>query len=227
MGNIWSSIIPLALGSAIVPVQIIITILLLRSSSGRFTAVAWVAGMSTVRLAQGAIFGLVISNADDVSSGNGGNSGVVAGIVLLLLAILMYVAAAKQYRKQDDPDGPPPKWLTMSQSLTPGTAFMFGAGIMLIGAKFWVFTLSAIAEIGDANLGRPQASLAFLGFAVLAVSTHLALVGTAYLAPKASESLLERMQTWLEVHSRVIMIGVGVVFGTWFLIKGLTGLGVI
>jgi hypothetical protein len=51
---------PLMIGSALVLIQIIVTFLLLRSPSGKFTAVAWVAGMTATRLAQGLVFGLVL-----------------------------------------------------------------------------------------------------------------------------------------------------------------------
>ena len=47
-------------------------------------------------------------------------------------------------------------------------AFGFGAGIIAVAPKFWVFTLSAIAAIEEANLRRSGAVLAFLGFLVLA-----------------------------------------------------------
>jgi hypothetical protein len=32
---------------------------------------------------------------------------------------------------------------------------------------------------------------------------------------------------WLERNNRHIVIGLGAVFGTWFMIKGLTGLGIL
>ena len=44
MGELWGSLVPLIIGSALVPIQIVITTMLLRSAAGRMTAVAWLAG---------------------------------------------------------------------------------------------------------------------------------------------------------------------------------------
>ena len=46
----WSSLIPLIIASAILPMQIIVTIVLRRSRSGLQAAAAFVAGMTVLRL---------------------------------------------------------------------------------------------------------------------------------------------------------------------------------
>ena len=62
MTDLWSSLIPLIVGGALVPIQIIVTTLLLRSKAGKVAAAAWVAGMTTLRLAQGLVFGLLLGS---------------------------------------------------------------------------------------------------------------------------------------------------------------------
>jgi len=69
------------------------------------------------------------------------------------------ITAYKQWSRDDDPDAPPPKWLAMIDSVTPLKAFGIGIGVVVIGAKFWVFTLTAIAVIGEAQLGQPNSTL--------------------------------------------------------------------
>ncbi len=59
MGDLWGTLLPLIVASALVPVQITLTVLLLRSSVG--TAAAWVGGMTATRLAQGVFFGIVFA----------------------------------------------------------------------------------------------------------------------------------------------------------------------
>jgi hypothetical protein len=39
------------------------------------------------------------------------------------------------------------------EGVTPGRAYLLGVGLLVIGAKFWVFTLGAFAVIADAGLG--------------------------------------------------------------------------
>ena len=184
MGGLWTSLLPLIIGSALVPIQIVITPMLLRG--GRASAVAWVAGMTVVRLGQGILFGLLLGGPG-TGGGATGSTGAGTGVSLLLLvlAIVFYVTAAKQVVAQPDEDAPPPRWMAMIDSVTPVKAFGLGAGLVLVGVKFWVFTLGAIAAIGDAALGSGGAIATYLLFVVLAESIHLVIIGLAFVAPRA------------------------------------------
>jgi hypothetical protein len=223
MNNLWATLVPLIVGSALVPVQLLITILLIARS--RATALAWVAGMTVVRLAQGVLFGVVLAS-NEVPADSAG-PGPVASTLLLVAGLLFLLTALKHLVGDEDPDAPPPRWMSTIDGLSPAKAFLFGVGVMMIGAKFWVFTLSAIAAIADADLGRPDATIAFVVFAALTVSSHLALIGTAYLAPRRADTVLGRLSDWLTSHNRELMVGIGAVFGTWFVVKALDGFGVI
>ena len=226
MNPLWSSLLPLIVGSALVPIQIVITTLLLRSSAGKMTAVALVAGMTSVRLAQGLVFGLIVGQgAADGDSSAGPGSAV--SLLLLAIAILFYVAALKQLLGHPDDDAPPPRWMAMVDGITPGKAFLLGLGLMAISAKFWVFTLGAIALIGDAGMDRPASITTFLLFVVLAESLQLALLVVAYVLPDRSSAILDRLASLLERYNRILVIGLGLVFGSWFLIKALSGLGLL
>ncbi|WP_165858018.1 GAP family protein [Corynebacterium alimapuense] len=222
----WTTLLPLMIGSAIVPIQIIITILLLKTPGGIRTAMAWVGGMTSVRLAQGVLFGLVFTASTQTESGNDG-PGVVSSVLLLVVALLFFVTGAKQLLTHEDEDAPPPKWMSAVSSMTPKKAFLIGAGLLIIGAKFWVFTLSGISAISDAQLSLAAAAGVFLIFVVVSEIAHISVLAIATLMPKRSDVLLERMTTWLSANNRIIMIILGAVFGTWFMIKALTGLGVL
>lgn len=228
MASLWATLGPLMIGSAFVPVQLIITILLLRSTAGKVTAVAWVSGMTAVRVVQGLVFGLVLGSADEEAGAEGSGGGSpVASTLLLVVALMFLITAVRKLLADDEEDGAPPKWLSGVESMGPAKAFVLGAGLMLIGAKFWVFTLSAVSAILDAELSTTSGVLAFLTFVVLGASVHIALIVVAYLRPERAEVLLARSSDWLSEHNRVIMIVIGFVFGTWFLVKALDGLGVI
>ena len=226
MTGLWTSLLPLIVGGALVPIQIIITILLLRSGAGRITAVAWVAGMTTVRLVQGLVFGILLGAAGTTGSTSTG-SGTSVSLLLLVLAVVFYVTAAKQILKQPDEDAPPPKWMTMVDGIRPVKAYLLGVGLLSVGAKFWVFTLGAIAAIADAGLGTGASIATFLVFVVLTESIHLLALAVAYVLPVRSAAVLDRVTGLLETYNRPIMIVLSLVFGTWFLVKALGGLGVI
>ena len=226
MNGLWSSLIPLIVGSALVPIQIVITVLLLRSSAGRITAVAWVAGMTTVRLAQGVIFGLILGSASDTGSTAGG-PGTAVSLLLLIVAIVFYVSAAKQLLREPDEDAPPPRWMATVDAITPGKAYLLGAGLLTVSVKFWVFTLGAIAAIGEAGLGQGESIITYVIFVILAQSVALLVIGIAFAMPHRATAMLDGISGFLERNNRGIVIAIGAVFGTWFMLKALTGLGVL
>ena len=225
MGTTFVSLVPLIIGSALVPIQIIIDILLLKSPrQGLLKAAAYVGGMTTLRLLQGLIFGLILTNSAASSTEEGGGKSPIVLTLLLVLGVFLLITAYRVWRKEDDPDAPPPKWLTMIDSLTPLKAFGIGFGMLLIGAKFWVFTLGAIGVIGQAQLGQPSSTVAFLLFVLLAESLLLLPIVIRIIIPEGSKSLLETISAWLTRYNRPIMILVSLIFGLLFLYQGASGL---
>ncbi len=225
MSELVLTLLPLAIASAIVPVQIVVTILLLRSPAGRLAATAWVLGLTATRLAQGLVFGLILGPSETASADDG--SSAFASLLLLVVAVIFYVVAAKQLLRQPDEDAPPPRWMALFDGVSPGRAFLLGAVLIALSAKFWVFTLGAIAAIDEADLGLGGSTVAYLLFVVAASSIHLAILAVAFVAPARAETLLAAFSDFLERRNRAITIGLGLVFGTWFLVKALDGLGVI
>jgi divalent metal cation (Fe/Co/Zn/Cd) transporter len=219
MGDIFIYLIPFIIGSALVPLQVMITILLLGNpNNGLIKAICLVAGMTTVRLLQGVIFGMVVSRAE--TSGKS----LVVSTLLMVLGILLLITAYKQWRHEDDPDGPPPKWMVMLDKLTPLRAFGMGAGLVLISGKFWVFTLSAIGVIEEAQLGQPSSTITFLLFVLLAQSLLLLAILIRVIVPKQSKAILETSSAWLTRYNRPIVLVVSLVFGLLFLFQGASGL---
>ncbi|MDM9383892.1 GAP family protein [Chlorogloeopsis sp. ULAP01] len=224
METVLISLLPYIIGSAIVPLQIIIGLLLLKSpNQGLFKAVAYVAGMTITRLLQGLIFGLVLSGSSALTEGSNGKNPIVSTL-LLVLGILLLIAAYKKWRREDDPDDSPPKGLTMIDSLTPLRAFGIGLGLPLIAAKLWVFTLSALATIAAAQLGQLSSTIVYLLFILLAESLLLLPILARILIPERSKYLLSELSAWLTKNSRSITIVVSLVFGLFFLHSGITGL---
>jgi hypothetical protein len=225
VAGLWASLLPLAIASAIVPIQIVITVVLLRSAGGRAVSLAWVLGMLTVRVGQGIVVGLVIGSG--VAAEGDSSRGAAASLLLLVVAILLLVMAARKALDEPDENAPSPRWKASLEEATPGRAFLMGVGMLLIGAKSWVFTLGAISAIEVADLALASATLAYLVFVMVAMSAHLAIVTVAYLAPDQADDVLATVSSSLTRYDRPITIGIGVIFGVWFLVQALDGLGVI
>jgi hypothetical protein len=226
MNDLWTALLPLAIGSAILPVQITVTVLLLRSTAGRISAVAWLAGLTAVRLAQGIVFGLVLGVGVAEAEGPD-RPGPIVSTLLLVVGVLFLVGVLRKLVDAPDDDAPPPRWMARVSTATPARAFALGAGATAASAKLWAFTLSAIAVIAEADPGPTAAIGLFLVFVVLAESIHLAMVAFAYAMPGRAGPALDRVTGLLARYNRPLMIGLGLIFGVWFLLKALAGFGVI
>jgi hypothetical protein len=221
--DLLTTLLPLGIGTALVPIPLVVTVLLLRSPGGRGPAFAWVAGMMSVRLLQGLLFGIVFAGALAV----GGDRGPVVYGGLLVLAVVFLVAAARKAVDAPEDDAPPPRWLAMLDDVGAGRAYLLGFGMLAIGLKHWVFTLGAIAAILEADPGPVGAAGAFLAFVLVAHALQIAMLVFAVLAPERADRTLASVTAVVGRHSRPVLVVVSLVFGLWFLAKGLSGLGVI
>lgn len=224
MANILPSLLPMILGTALAPIWIILVLLMLRSRNGLLKAFAFIAGATTLRLLQGVLFGYVLG-ASPAAEGQATGPSPVVSTLLLVVGILLLIAAIKTLRREPDPDAPPPKWMTMIDSATPLKTFGLGMMFTLVAAKLWVFTLSAIGVIREAKFGNPADNItAFLVY-VLGAESLLILPLLIYaIAPRQSASLLGAATDWLERYNRPITIAVSLIFGTFFVWKGISGL---
>jgi hypothetical protein len=222
MGSAIIQLLPLIVGAAVVPIWIIMVLFLLRSEGGLLKAAAFAAGAIIVRLVQGIFFGYVFGKSAEASGASG--SSVMVLTLLLVVGILMLITAYKQWRKEDDPDAPPPKWMATISGLSTVKALGMGALLVVIAAKQWVFTLSAIGVIGQAQMSQAENVIAFLFYVLAASSLVLAPIIVYAVAPTRSAKTLDAAQSWLGRHNRAIMIAISLIFGLLFLFKGITGL---
>ena len=195
---------------------------LLRGEGGVLKALAFAAGAMMVRLVQGVLFGYVFGTAADAYGENSSN--LITSTLLVVVGIVMLISAVKNWRKEEDSDVPPPKWMAALSGLSALKAFSMGALLMALAIKQWVFTLSAIAVIEQAQLSQTGNVLAYLFFVLAAQSLVLTPILVCAIAPTQSAKLLDAAQGWLERNNRVLMIAVSLIFGVWFLWKGIAGL---
>ena len=222
MDSIIADLLPFIIGSAVVPLQIIVVTLLLTSEKrGPLKAIAFVLGMTVARLVQGVLFGLVLTGGSG-DPADAGNSGVVKATALTVLGLLLLITAYKKWAKEPDPDAPPPKWLAMLDGLTPVRALLVGAGFVLIAPKLWVFILGAISAIGEAQLGQPESTRTFLLFILLAQSLLLIPIAIRLLIPQRAKTLLASLAEWLKRYNDPIVIAISLIFGVLFLYQGIS-----
>lgn len=220
MEAVITPLLPFIIGSALVPLQIIVIVLLLTSEKrGPLKAILFVLGMTLVRLAQWGLFGVVLAG-DPADSAE--RSGWFKAGLLVALGIMLLVTAYKKWAKEPDPDAPPPKWLAMLDGVTPPRALLFGAGFILIAPKLWVFTLGAISVISEAGLEPRGGTIAFLVYMLLAQSLLLLPILIRLLLPRQAAGWLRAFGGWLEKYNDPIVMVVSLVFGVLFLYQGLS-----
>ena len=224
MTELWTTLIPIALLTAVMPGQVAMTILMLRAPGGIPRAAAWVGGMTLVRLVQFAILFLVIEPATD--DGKAGTS-LVEGALLLGVGVLLLVSAGRKLANQPDEDAPPPRWMTMVTAWTPPKAFLAGLGLVALSPKLWAFTLAGIGAIADAELSLAAGWLVFIVFVALSQAGHLVAFVLAAVAPRRADAVLGGVAGALERHSRSLMVVLSAAFGVWFVLKALGAFGIL
>ncbi|HEV2435999.1 MAG TPA: GAP family protein, partial [Verrucomicrobiae bacterium] len=150
--------------------------------------------------------------------------GLMSAILLLLAGIVLLITAVKTWFKETDPDAPPSKWMAALNRMPASGAFGMAAVMMFLGFKQWVFTLSAIAVIDEAEAGKIASVLIYLLFIVAAQALMLAPIIASALAPAQSSKIVGAMLGWLERHSRAITIVVSLFFAVWFISKSVSQL---
>ena len=221
-GSVLVDLLPLMIGAAIAPVAIIIVLLLLSNQGGLLKGAAFVGGAIVLRLAQGIVFGYIFTSDPAATSETGGN--LIISTLLLVMGILMLITAFKKWDKEEDPDAPPPGWIATLGSLTFLKAFGMGAALVALSSKHWVFTLSAIGVIETAKLA-PSASIGlFLAYVLAAQAFGLIAVIAVAVVPRSAGTAVAHARKWLERHNRPVLIAFSLIFGLFFLFKGITGL---
>ena len=211
-------VLVLAIGSMMMPTSILLVLSLLTSEHGRIRAVAFVSGVTAVRLLQGSTFDFFIAvtgvthNTSEIET--------IVSTLLLVTGILMWAAALKQIYTEDEPNALLAKWTSLVTALTPVKASGVGVLLVATSGRAWLFTLGAIGVIGQAGLGVAQSSAAFLLYVLGAELLLVAPVLVTLCAPARFDALAQ----WLRANGRPITIAVSLIVGAFFLWHGARGL---
>jgi threonine/homoserine/homoserine lactone efflux protein len=140
------------------------------------------------------------------------------------IRLKLLVGAAMVIFQEEDEDKASLKWLAEIESFTPGKAYKLGLSWLFRSPKQWVFTLSAVAVIFAANLD-PLTSLAnYLLFILIALFMFFLLILVYVILGERSQAFMDGLFKWLKKNAQTILIVVFIVFGLYFLIKGIVGL---
>jgi hypothetical protein len=140
-----------------VPIQLVLPILLLRSDSQVSAAAILLIGLSSVRLLQCLLLGLVLS------------SGPSAGLILMLGMVCLAAAAISRLPSWK-PNRRAGTWLAAADFVTVIRGLIVGLFSAAAGAKRQLITLAAIASTQDPDFKLASGVIAFLAIAALALA---------------------------------------------------------
>jgi cytochrome c biogenesis protein CcdA len=221
VGNVLIQLLPLIIAAMAMPTWALLVLFLLRARGGPADAIAFVGGVTSVRLVQGVLFGAVLSTA--IGWQRPSERVAFISALLLVTGVLMWAAALREWGKAVDPDDTPSlsaRWASMAQSITPAKAFGAGALLVAASSRAWLFTLAAVGIIGQAALTPAESLIVFLLYVLGAELLLLAPIALSVRSPKRFESA----SGWLEAHERPIVIAVSLILGAIFVWAGVHGL---
>ena len=238
--SVLITLVPFIIGSVAMPTWILLVVVLLTQAKRRVEALAFVAGVTLVRLVQGVLFGLILSAYDVPTIGRGPEVELVISALLVAGGLLLWAAALQQWlaghaafaavassAEQLEPlEGVgsvpverEPRWRTVASRITPMRALLLGAVLVTSSPRAWLFTLGAMGVIAQAYL-RPSTSL--LAYLFYVVGANLLIVTPILVS---SSTWFDAAARWLELHNRTLVIAVSLVVGSIFLWRG--GLGLV
>jgi Sap, sulfolipid-1-addressing protein len=213
VGSALIQLFPPVLGSIAMPTWVLLVLALRSTARGPLKSIAFVGGITTVRLVQGVIFGTVLSLYEISHHLN--TLGTIVPLLLIIVGVLLWVMALRQVLRKDDV-----KLLSMIGTLTPVRALGLGALLAVTSSRGWLFTLAALSVIDQAGLDIPHSIVAYL----LYVLGAEALVIAPILVSARSSVRSEAAAHWLDEYASPIVVTASLLVGCFFLWNGLSGL---
>lgn len=214
------SLLPAAAGIGLSPFPIVAAAVLLGTTRGRANGLAFLAGWL---LGLGVLTGVIVVVVTGAADASDETPQVIAWLRVLLGAGLLGLAAKKMVSGRHS-EAEAPGWLTGLGEASPRRAL--GIGTLLGGAnpKNIAFTLGSAPTIATIGLSSGQMALAALLYVLLASLAMVMMVVARVVAPKASTSVLRRIERTMVVHGNAITIAIFAILGAKILGDGLAGI---
>src|SRR5829696_4831725 len=216
MSDSIPGLIVLAIGGSIAPPLLLLTILFLGSRRPLPNASALALGYFTTCAVVG-ISGLILfGGAESTVS-------TIGRVISMTIGALLIVLGLRSLLDSPDPDASPPAWMESIKVMSPPRAFGFGMALFPLQVKNLAIFVACLNLIIASSLS-PQGSIAALGLVlVVFVILVLVLIGLYASVPQRASEVLGSLRTWMEKNNRPITIVLCLVFGAFFLARGLLG----
>ena len=205
----------LALGAAISPIPLTVSILLLsQPDRGRPKALAFAAGQVVALSILSVIFAVVLRKALGSSHPHAKHESTLD---IVLGALLLLLAARKALTK------PKPKKAKKEKQRSLFAEFAFGFGLMAVNVETLVLVVVSVRALVGSKIGVGEAAVVLLAIVlIVTVSATLPPLIT-FVIPKKSGEALQWLNQQTTKHQRGIAIGFLIFFGVYLVYKGISG----
>lgn len=222
MNDMWVDLAPVLFAMMISPARTLAVIILLRTPRKAVTSLAYVGGMVTAMMVQGASMGLLMRTIGLTEAAQAASLQTFIGTLFLVGGILLLVGAVRMTRPSEGGGGALATALARLEKASPKAAGSVGFGWIFASPKQWVFTLTAVSVIYAAQLQPIGAIVNYLIFAVLVQLVYLVIVAIYAVAPDRIDGLLSATFNWIKGNLRVAAISLFAGFGVIFVLKAVS-----
>jgi hypothetical protein len=216
MSELLPGLILLAIGGSVAPPLLLLTILFLGSRRPLPNAGALALGYFATCAAIGVSGLILFGGAESILS-------MVGRVISVTVGALLIVLGLRSLLKAPDPDASPPGWMESIDSMSPPRAFGIGVALFPLQIKNLAIFVACLNLIAASSLS-PEGSIAVLVLVLLVFAIPvLVLIGLYAAVPRRAATMLGSLQTWMRKNNRAITVVICLVFGAFFLVKGLLG----
>lgn len=213
MSSLLSEVVPLALAAAISPVIFLLQLNTLTGARPIARGAALTAGAAVV---------LIVGSTIGVFLGSTGFSerDTLQAIIYTAFGVLLIAVGLRALLRPPKPKPPG----TAPKPVSARRSFLAGAGGMASNVTTFALYIPALALIAGSGLPLRQRGLAGLIILVLTLMVAWVPLLLAVAVPGASTRLLPWLGNWMTTNNRWIQVVLGLGFGIWLLVKGITAL---
>jgi len=216
MSELLPGLILLAVGGSIAPPLLLLTILFLGSRRPLPNAGALALGYFATCAAIGVSGLILFGGAESILS-------MVGRVISVTVGALLIVLSLRSLLKAPDPDASPPGWMESIDFMSPPRAFGIGVALFPLQIKNLAIFVACLSLIVASSLSPEDSILALMLVLLVFAIPVLLLIGLYAAVPRRAATMLGSLQTWMRKNNRAITVVICLVFGAFFLVKGLLG----
>jgi Sap, sulfolipid-1-addressing protein len=216
MSELLPGLLVLAVGGSIAPPLLLLTILFLGSRRPLPNAGALALGYFATCAAIGVSGLILFGGAESILS-------MVGRVISVTVGALLIVLGLRSLLKAPDPDASPPGWMESIDSMSPPKAFGIGLALFPLQVKNLAIFVECLNLIVASSLSLEGSILALMLVLLVFAIPVLVLIGLYAAVPRRAATMLGSLQTWMRKYNRAITVVICLVFGAFFLVKGLLG----